>query len=218
MSADAEPVRSTYHCVPLSLLGAALLAACGPAADDGDVVRQSEADTPSASPGATRAEGSDADAPEPQAFVTKIGEGGLYQLAAARIALQRTRSNEVRDFANMIVRDHGHGLERLKAGIASDGSALVLPAGPNERQRAGVAALREAPNFDSMYLQQQRRSQEESLGDLRRFASRGEGKALRAFAAETAAIVNVHRDALRKIEVAAGNDGRTDRPGAAVPD
>jgi putative membrane protein len=218
VSPDAGVGIKGRQFIPLSLVASALLAACGPAQEGGDVARQSEADTPAASPGATRAEGSGADAPAPQAFATKVGESGLYQVAAAGIALQRTRSNEVRDYANMIVRDHARGLDRLKAGVASDGSTLVLPAGPDERQRAAIAALREAPNFDAVYLQQQRRSLEEGLGDLRRFALRGEGKALRAFAAETAAIVNGHRDALRKIEAAAGNDGRTDRPGAAVPD
>lgn len=199
-----------------ALLGASLLlGACEDMQNADDAARQSEASTPAAP--ADGAAPSVVAAPGAQQFVTQIGEGNFYEVEAARIALQRTRSNEMRAFANMMLKDHGRSAEQLKAAAADGAPGLVVPAGPNERQRAGLAALREAPNFDSLYLQQQRRAHEESLGDLRRFAAKGEGAALRAFAANAAGVVEGHRTRLRQIEVAAGNDGRTDIPRTGLP-
>lgn len=192
-----------------------LLAGCEGEQNAAKVARQSEASTPADL--ADGAAGSAAAAPAAQEFVTKIGESNFYEIAAARIALERTRSNEMRAFANMMAKDHGRSAEQLAAALAGGPAKLVVPAGPNERQRAGLEALREAPNFDGVYLQQQRRAHEETLGDLRRYAAKGEGDALRAFAAEAASVVERHRAMLRDIEVAAGNDGRTDLPRAELP-
>lgn len=140
-----------------------------------------------------------------------LGETYMYELAAAQIALERTRSDEMRRFANRIVADHRNSVRRLKNAMV-DGTGLVVPEAPNETQLARLEALRSAPSFDSAYLQLQRRAHEETLGDLRRFAAGGTGEKLKIFAAEAARMMEDHRQMLRAIEVSAGHDGRTDLP------
>jgi putative membrane protein len=195
----------------LSMLILASLAACGGSGRDEDkVARQSEASTPAAPAGATHALSSAA-VPDAQSFVTETGETFFYEVAAARIALERTRSNAVRDYANMVVQMNDDAALKLKAAAASE--RWIVPLGPNDRQKAALAALEKAPHFDTAYLQQQRRSHEERLGDLRRFASKGGSKPLGAFAAEAAASVERHRQILRGIETVGRRDGPTEGAG-----
>jgi putative membrane protein len=189
-----------------------LLAGCGGSQpDEGQVARQSEASTPAAPVGATQAPLSSAAAPDAQSFVSETGETLLYEIAAARIALERTRSNAVRDYANMIVKANGEAAADLKTAAASE--RWIVPLGPDQRQKAALAALEKAADFDTAYLQQQRRAHEERLGDLRRFASKGNSRPLAAFAAEAAATVDRHRQILRRIETIGRSDGPTEGRG-----
>lgn len=193
----------------------ALLSGCGSQNDRGEIDEPSEASTPAAPPGATSAPDSAVGALSPQAFVTQIGTATLYEIAAARVVDRRTRSNAVRDYANRVAAERQAAFARLRNILAQSEPKLVVPAAPDDIQRARVAALEKASNFDSHYLQQQRRAHEQTLGDLRRYASKGQGEALRAFAEDLAGTVTRHRALLREIEEAAPEGPPSDEPPSA---
>ena len=140
--------------------------------------------------------------------MTQTGETLLYEIAAARIARERTRSNAVRDYANSVAETNGEAAAKLRSAAAS--GRWIVPRGADDRQRAALAALEKAADFDAAYLEQQRRAHEQILGNLRRFASKGSSAPLRAFAADAAATVNRHRQMLRAIETIGPADGRTE--------
>lgn len=196
-------------CTPFILVAA--LSACDASGDKVAPSEMSEASTPAAPGGAAPGVIKPGDI-DPQAFVTRAGEANLYATAAARIALERTRSNEVRDFANRLLADHQTAGKALAKAAAANGAALVVPAAPNDRQRAAIEALRDAPDFDARYLQQLRRAHEESLGPLRRFAAEGENAALRRYASDAAKTLEGHRATMRAFEAAAARRGEAGRP------
>lgn len=176
----------------------------------GQIARQSEPSTPAA----PSASADISAAPmRPQAFVSVIGEELLYGAKAAEIALDRTRSNGIRDYATRALEDYRAATEQLQRSVGDDGE-LILPEAPGETHRADLAALGSRPSFDSLYLQQQRRTQERMLGDLRRFAAEGRVATIRRFAADTEARIEAHRRMLRDIVDTAGADGRAAPPDA----
>ena len=180
----------------------ALLTACDTSGDKVDRSELSEASTPAAPGGAPPSVIRPGDI-DPQAFVTREGQANLYAVAAARIALERTRSNEVRDFANRLLTDHQSAEKALAAAAAADGATFVVPAALSDLQEAAIDALREAPDFDAQYLQQLRRAHEENLGALRRFAEEGRNPALRSYASSAAKTLEGHRATMRTFEAAA---------------
>lgn len=194
-----------------SLFFLLLFSGCGSQTDRGEIDEPAEASTPAAPPGATSAPNSVIDALSPQAFVTQIGTATLYEIAAARVVDRRTKSNAVRDYANRVAAERKAAFARLREFAAQSEAELVVPGAPDDIQRAAVAALEKASNFDSLYVQQQRRAQEQTLGDLRRYASKGEGEALRAFAEELAGTVTRHRALLRMMDQAAPERGASDQ-------
>lgn len=198
--------------MPTGLSAALALLLLGGCEQDerGQIARQSEPSTPAApSPS-----GDISAAPmRPQAFVSVIGEELFYGAQAAQIALERTRSNSVRDYATRALEDYRAATEQLEGSVGESGE-LILPEAPDETHRADLAALASRPSFDNLYLQQQRRTQERLLGDLRRFAAEGRDASLRRFAADTAARIETHRGSLREIVQTAGADGRAAPPDA----
>lgn len=209
----APPRRRRAAATLFGMLG--LLSGCGGGTERGGDER-AEASTPAAPAGGSGAADAAAAALDPQQFVTAVGSADHYEIAAAEVALQRTRSNAVRDYANQLLTDRRNSLARLKRAAAASAAELIVPVAPNDRQRAALAALEDASDFDSAFLQQQRRAQEQMLGDLRRFASQGGDTALGAFAAETATIIDRHRAALRAIETAGRDDVRPERADKAT--
>ena len=149
---------------------------------------------------------------DPQSFVTNVAQSNQYEIDAARIALEKTRSNDVRDFADQMIEDHSKAAAKLKSAIEALGGELEIPSHSSDQQQADLEALRDADDFDSVYLQQQRRAHEKALSLLRGYANGSETGALRSFADETAKVVQGHLDRVRKIEVAAGEDGLTRAP------
>lgn len=197
--------------MPAGLSAALALLLLGGCEQDepGQIARQSEPSTPAA----PSASGDISAAPmRPQAFVSVVGEELRYGAQAAQIALDRTRSNEVRAYATRALADYRAATAQLEGSVGE--SELILPEAPDETHRADLAALASRPSFDNLYLQQQRRTQERLLGDLRRFAAEGRDASLRRFAADTAARIETHRQSLREIVETAGADGRAAPPDA----
>lgn len=191
-----------------------LVAGCDSGESDADApyADDQNAGTPmmgAAEPGAETYPASNLD---PQSFVTNVAQSNQYEIDAARIALEKTRSNDVRDFANQMIEDHSKAAAKLKSAIEARGGELEIPSHPSDQQQADLESLRDAEDFDSVYLQQQRRAHEKALSLLRGYANGSETSALRSFADETATVVQGHLDRVRKIEVAAGEDGLTRAP------
>lgn len=185
----------TFRHTMLSLAILPLLAGCE-RQNDKDAVSQAQTPAPSASGAGEAAREQDQAA---QPFLTLIGQSNQYEIASAQIALERTRSNEIREFARMMLMDHQKSAENMRQ-ISSEMKNLVIPKMPSDQQQASLAALRESSNFDNLYLQQQRRAHEETLGPLRRFAESGDPPALRAYAAKILPAISGHYDMLRQLE------------------
>ena len=63
-------------------------------------------------------------APEARAFVLKVGQGGMFEVEAGRLAADKASAVDVRDFAVMEVHDHTGVGDRLKAVSAQEGAPV----------------------------------------------------------------------------------------------
>jgi len=157
---------------------------------------------------------------DPQTFVNRIAASDQFEIDSAKVAQNKAKSKALRDFAAKMITDHTASSAKLKAAATEQG--LTLDTTPTAQQRTDLAALRAATDdFDSLYLEQQRRAHEAALSELRAFAGSGAQGALRDFAMTTATVVEGHQAMLRDIDVpapgaaAAGN--ATSTPGATPP-
>lgn len=183
------------HLFLAAAAGALTLAACGdadePAADataTGDAMAEQ-----TAAPTAT------ATAVTAQAFVDTASASDLYEIEAGKLAQEMGKSQEVKDFGAMMVKDHTKSSADLKTAAASATGVTVNPQ-MTPMQQSNLDALKDAgDNFDTVYAQQQVAAHEMALQLLKDYAAGGDTASLKDFAGKTAPVVETHLGHAREL-------------------
>ena len=85
-----------------------------------------------------------------QVFVTKAGQGNLFEIDAAKIALSLGQTPAVKAYAQQMITDHTKLGAEVKAAIS--GTNLMLPTTVSPAQQMQLNALKASKsNFDAQY-------------------------------------------------------------------
>lgn len=175
----------------LAAASALALAACGDAADTdatvtGDAMAEQTATT---APVALTA----------QAFVDAASASDTFEVEAGKLAQQTGTSQAVKDFGAMMVADHTKSTADLRAAAVQATGVTVNPQ-LTAKQQSDLAALRNAgDNFDNLYAQQQVAAHDAALQLLKDYAASGDAASLKAFAGNTAPVVEGHLTHAREL-------------------
>lgn len=137
-------------------------------------------------------------------FVEKAAVSDQYEIAAAQVALERSKAQPIRDVAQRMIEDHRANTEKLKAAIARSQKVETgtVPQGLDTRRANMVEHLREAPldKFDETYADQQRVAHEEAVSLMHKFRDEGDCPELRGFASEASRMVEDHLDHMKRLQ------------------
>jgi len=163
------------------------LAACSnDAADDTATAEETAAPAP-----VDTAAAAAPDTATPQGFVDMAASSDMYEIEAGRLAEQNGTSEEVKQFGAMMAMDHTGSSEKLRTAATTEG--LMVPTAMQPKHQQLLDALRNAgDNFDTLYAQQQVMAHQEALALMQSQAQNGTAAALKAFATETAPIIEGH--------------------------
>jgi putative membrane protein len=128
-----------------------------------------------------------------QAYVAMAGASDQFEIQSSQIALQRSKTSDVRAFAQMMVDHHTATTKDLMAAAAAAGMTPPPPALPKDKA-AKLTALRAMGQtaFDAAYLRDQVAGHQEALALHTGYAADGDRPALKAAAQKTAPIVRSH--------------------------
>ena len=134
--------------------------------------------------------------PADRAFVAKVGQGGMFEVEAGRLAADKAASADVRDFAVMEVHDHTGVGDRLKAVSASE--KVEVPAKLNAEFQGKLDRLRglSGPAFDAAYMREMASLHAKDGAAFAQEAKGGGSADYRGFAGETHRIVARHIGAI----------------------
>ena len=132
-------------------------------------------------------------------FATKAAIGGMAEVALGKLALTKTSDAKIKDFANMMVMDHGKANAELKT-IAKNKN-MMLPATVDAEHQAKMDSLKALSGaaFDKGYTAVMIEGHKKTLALMQGEAASGKDADLKAFAAKTAPVVQTHLDAINKI-------------------
>ena len=188
--------------IRLALASAAALAlvACGDN-DTADTTVAEATPTDTALPSETPTP----DASTPQGFVDTMAASDMFEVEAGKLARDMGKSQAVKDFGAMMVKDHTTSSDKLKAAVGEAGNGLAVAPALTPVQQGNLDQLRGAgENFDAMYAQQQVDAHETALGVLQAQAQSGTVAQLKTFAGDTAKVVQGHLDHARELAKDAG--------------
>jgi len=134
-------------------------------------------------------------------FVKAAGASDLFEIRSAKLALQKTKDNDIRDFANMMVTDHTKTTEAVKAAAKKAG---LTPAPPEltAEQQSMLDQLQplSGDDFDKAYLAQQMPAHQQALTMIQNYAQNGDTPALVDAAKTAVPIVQKHIDHLQELQ------------------
>ena len=134
-------------------------------------------------------------------YVTGAAMGDMYEVEAGKIAAQRTKSPEIKAFAQMMIADHTKSTNELKAALTTTNAGVILPAELDDRRKGMLQNLRAAgdSDFDLAYLHQQLAAHLEALTIHGGYADHGDNPALKAVAAKIKPVVEHHIAEIKRI-------------------
>lgn len=128
--------------------------------------------------------------------------GNLYEIEAANIAWERSKNEDVKAFAKMLIADHTAANAKLD--VLANQAEGEVPGSLDEAHQKMVDELNDAEdaNFDSVFLSQQLAAHEAALKLHESFAANGKEEPFKMFAAEAAKTVAKHLEHLKTLKSA----------------
>lgn len=130
-------------------------------------------------------------------FVGRVTFSDLFEVRSSELALERSKSQEIRLFAERMIADHKASTEALMQAATQDSVAASQPTEVDSEGAEKMDQLRGATdNFDIIYQRMQIETHDEAIALFKSFSEGGETPALRSFAAEMLPKLQRHRDML----------------------
>lgn len=184
----------------LLIAGAAVAALTLAACNQKPAETAAEATMPDANAAATVPTPADeAAAPD---FVTKAASSDIYEIAAAKLALDHAKDPKVRAFAQSMIDAHTKSSEALKKAVADSAEPLTMPTAlPADLQsRLDDLGKTDPAGFDKAYVDDQVAAHQDALNLMRRYAEDGDSQPLKDFASATGAVVQTHYDQAKALQ------------------
>jgi putative membrane protein len=134
------------------------------------------------------------------AFSSKAAISGMAEVALGKMAASKGSDLKVKDFGKMMVMDHGKANAELM-GIAKTKN-ITLPGRLDAEHQAKSDSLSKlsGKDFDKGYVQVMIEGHKKTLALMQSEASGGQDAELKAFAAKTAPVVQMHLEEITKIQ------------------
>ena len=130
------------------------------------------------------------------AFVQKVSQGGMFEVAASKVAVEKAQAQDVKDQANTEVHDHELVGQKLRSIASANGVDLPTQLNADFQHRVDRLSALSGPAFDQAYLQEMDKIHALDGAAFAQEAKAGQNQDLRAFGAETVRIVERHIGAL----------------------
>ena len=133
-------------------------------------------------------------------FAAKAAIGGMAEVDLGKMAAAKGNSSNVKDFGKMMVKDHGKANAELMT-IAKSKN-ITLPAALDAEHQAKKDSLSKlsGKEFDAAYVNAMVEGHKKTLALMQSEANGGKDAELKAFAAKTAPVVQMHLTEITKIK------------------
>jgi putative membrane protein len=130
------------------------------------------------------------------AFTDDAANIDMYEIEAAKIAEDRSKNPEIKDFAAKMIDAHTQSSAELKAILVQIKSDVTPPAHLDDRRQGLIDDLRGAKDadFDARYVSQQVDAHREALLLMQGYSARGDVPAVKKFTDKTTPVVQQHLD------------------------
>ena len=133
-------------------------------------------------------------------FASKAAVGGMAEVALGKMAASKGTDKQVKDFGNMMVMDHGKANAELMSIAKAKNITLLAGLDAEHQAKSDSLSKLSGADFDRAYVAAMVEGHKKTLALMQSEASNGKDAELKAFAAKTAPVVQMHLDHITKIQ------------------
>lgn len=133
-------------------------------------------------------------------FATNAADASLAEINFANLAISKTNNQEIKAYANMMLKDHGTANDELMALAKSKNVTLPAAMSAEHQKRREELNSKSGADFDKAYAKMMEENHVKVLAFMEHQARKGTDPDLKAFAAKTVPVINAHLNSIRKIK------------------
>ncbi len=137
-------------------------------------------------------------------FMVKAASGGIMEVELGKIAKQNARNQRVKNFGEMMVRDHSKANQDLKTLSASKNITLPTTTGEDHQRQINDLSKIKGSDFDERYMEMMVDDHKEDI-NLFEKASQSKDTDVSTFALKTLPVLRTHLDSATAINNALKN-------------
>jgi len=132
-------------------------------------------------------------------FVTKAASGGMMEVELGKVAQEKAKSQRVKDFGSMMVRDHSQANDELKS-IASSKN-FTVPSAMLEDHQKHVDELKKksGDDFDKAYMKMMLDDHKKDVSEFKETSEKATDADIKNFATKTLPVLQKHLDSAKAI-------------------
>lgn len=133
-------------------------------------------------------------------FATNAADAGLAEIDLANLAIAKTSNNDIKAYANMMLKDHGAANDELMALAKSKNITLPTTTSSEHQKSKNELNEKSGAEFDKAYAKLLEEDHVKVLAFMEHEARKGTDPDLKAFASKMVPIINAHLNGIRKIK------------------
>jgi putative membrane protein len=140
-------------------------------------------------------------------FVMEAARGGMAEVELGQLASQKAQSDQVKQFAQRMVQDHGKANDELKS--LAQQKNITLPTDLDSKHKATHDRLSKlsGAQFDRAYMQDMLQDHRKDVNDFRKESQSGKDPDVKAWAAKTLPTLEEHLRLAQSTSGAVGTSG-----------
>ncbi len=133
-------------------------------------------------------------------FATNAADASLAEINFANLAVSTSSNNDIKAYANMMLKDHGAANDELIALAKSKNITLPVTMSGEHQKRRNDLAEKTGTDFDKKYVSLMEENHVKVLAFMEHEARKGTDPDLKAYANKMVPVINSHLNAIRKIK------------------
>jgi putative membrane protein len=127
-------------------------------------------------------------------FILAVAEGSNQEIALSQLAATNAASQEVKDFALMMIRDHGLLNAQLADLASSKGVDIADAVAKGEKKGVKGLGKKQGADFDQAYAKDMVKGHDATLAAFKKESDKGKDADVQAFASKNLPTIQLHDD------------------------
>jgi len=133
-------------------------------------------------------------------FVVNAASGGMLEVQLGQLVQTRSKNQRVKQFASMMVKDHGAGAEKLKALARSKNITLPDSISNQQQKEKQQLQLKKGAALDEAYINLMVDDHKNDIREFEKQAMNGTYPDVKAFARDNLRMLHIHLDSALSIQ------------------